>query len=63
MNQNLNHKKQSQLKVNNQSLPKSQKKTYIFVPDVTKNEKIYYFKFPRLGSYACFPLKLKSVLI
>jgi hypothetical protein len=32
------------------------------VPDVTKNEKMYYFKFPKLGSYACFPLKLKSVL-
>lgn len=34
----------------------------MYVPDVTKNEKIYYFKFPRLGSYACFPLKLKSYL-
>ncbi len=23
---------------------------------------MYYFKFPRLGSYACFPLRVKSCL-
>ena len=23
---------------------------------------MYYFKYPRLGSYACFPLKIKSCL-
>ena len=32
------------------------------MPDVTKNEKIHYFKFPKLGSYVCYPLKLKSYL-
>ena len=26
-------------------------------------DKIFYFKFPKLGSYACFPLKMKSFLI
>lgn len=42
---------------------KEPKKTYIYVPDVTKEEKVFYFKYPKLGSYACFPLKLKSFLI
>lgn len=23
---------------------------------------MYFFKFPKLGSYACFPLKVKSCL-
>lgn len=41
---------------------KQLKSSSIYVPDVTKEEKVYYFKYPRLGSYACFPLKLKSFL-
>lgn len=27
-----------------------------------KNDKLFYFRYPRLGSYACFPLKIKSYL-
>ncbi len=27
-----------------------------------KDEKIYFFRFPKLGSFACFPLKIKSCL-
>lgn len=41
---------------------KEPKKTYLYVPDVTKNEKMFYFKIPKLGSYACFPIKLGSCL-
>jgi hypothetical protein len=29
---------------------------------VQRDEKIYFFKFPRLGSFACFPLRVKSCL-
>jgi len=32
------------------------------VPHVQKDEKIFFFKFPKLGSFACFPLKIKSCL-
>ena len=47
----------------NENAPKKEKKSYLCIPDVTKNDKVFYFKFPKLGSYACFPLKLKSFLV
>lgn len=40
----------------------AKKKKYLYVPHVQKDDKIYFFKFPRLGSFACFPLRIKSCL-
>jgi len=42
--------------------PVEPKKKYLYVPFVQKDEKMYFFRFPKLGSYACFPLKVKSCL-
>lgn len=36
------------------------KKKYLYVPQVQRDEKIYHFRYPKLGCYACFPLKVKS---
>lgn len=32
------------------------KKKYVYVPDVIKNEKVHYFKIPKLGAYIAIPL-------
>jgi hypothetical protein len=39
------------------------KKTYLYVQQVQRDDKIHFFKFPRLGGFACFPLKIKSCLL
>ena len=38
------------------------KKSYLYVPQVQRDEKIHFFRFPRLGSFACFPIKVKGCL-
>ena len=42
--------------------PQKVKKKYLYVPLVQRDEKMYFFKFPKLGSFGCFPLKVKSCL-
>ena len=37
-------------------------KKYLYVPLVQRDEKMHFFKFPKLGSFACFPLKVQSCL-
>lgn len=34
----------------------------MYVSDVVKNEKIYYFKIPKLGAYIAIPLVFKTYL-
>jgi len=38
------------------------KKRFVYVPDVVKNEKIHYFRIPKLGAYIAVPLIYKSYL-
>lgn len=42
--------------------PKEPKPKYIYVPDVVKNEKVHYFKIPKLGAYIAIPLIFKTYL-
>ena len=42
--------------------PPKIKKKYLYVPMVQRDEKMHFFKFPKLGSFACFPIKVKSCL-
>jgi len=41
---------------------KGPKPTYVYVPDVTKQERMVYFRIPRLGAYITNSLSYKSVL-
>lgn len=38
------------------------KKKFVYVPDVIKNEKIHYFRIPKLGAYMAVPLIYKTYL-
>lgn len=38
------------------------KKNYLYVPDVVKNDKIVYFRLPKLGSYMAVPMVCRSYL-
>lgn len=40
----------------------AKRKKYLYVPQVQRDEKIFFFRFPRLGSFACFPLRIRSCL-
>lgn len=40
----------------------AEKLKYVYVPDVVQNEKIHYFKLPKLGAYLAVPLIYKSYL-
>ena len=39
-----------------------EKSKYVYVPDVVQNNKIHYFKLPKLGAYIAIPLIYKSYL-
>ena len=39
-----------------------EKPKYIYVSDVVQNDKIHYFKLPKLGAYLAVPLVYKSYL-
>ena len=38
------------------------RKNYLYVPDVVKNDKIVYFRLPKLGSYMAVPMVCRSYL-
>lgn len=38
------------------------KQKYIYIPNVLKEEKIHYFRIPKLGSYAAYAMVVKSFL-
>ena len=38
------------------------KKKFVYVPDVIKNEKVHFFRIPKLGAYIAIPLIYKSYL-
>lgn len=42
--------------------PAKVKKNYLYVREVQRDEKMHFFKFPKLGGFACYPLKVKSCL-
>ena len=42
---------------------KPARKKYIFVPNVLKEERMFYFRYPRLGCYVCYPIKYKHYLL
>ena len=38
------------------------KKNYAYVPDVVKNDRIVYFRLPKLGAYLAVPMICRSYL-
>lgn len=56
---NNNHRK---LVNKDKKKKKNDKKSYLYIPNVLKDDKLFYFKYPRLGSFSCFPLKINSYL-
>ena len=42
--------------------PAVEKPKYVYVPDVIQNEKVHYFRIPKLGAYIAMPLVYKSYL-
>jgi hypothetical protein len=45
-----------------EGVPVVVKPNYLYIPDVTKDQRIVYFRIPKLGAYQACPLSYKSVL-
>lgn len=41
---------------------KEKEKNYVYVPEVIKNDKMVYFRLPKLGAYMAVPMVCKSYL-
>ena len=55
-------KEEEQPPVEGEEAPVNTQPNYLYIPDVTKDERIVYFRIPKLGAYLACPLSYKSVL-
>ena len=45
-----------------QEIPSDPQPTYIYIGNVVRNEKMHYFRLPKLGAYMAVPLIFNSYL-
>jgi len=55
-------KEEEQPPAEGEEAPVVTKPNYLYIPDVTKDQRIVYFRIPKLGAYQACPLSYKSVL-
>jgi len=55
-------KEEEQPPAEGEEVPVNTQPNYLYIPDVTKDSRIVYFRIPKLGAYLACPLSYKSVL-